>query len=372
MNKRIKFISLLTIICLLFIVCIAVPISASFNQIRPELIENHYDGSVCSKCGKPLTGADGEQSEVAKAMGLTYCMECWLDALYGSNRSVALTKLALLGEDGKVLPSQLPSGIGAPTWGSIEGTLSDQTDLQSALNSKLSTITGTSLDNVFTQNGLLKRTGTGTYTIDSSTYLTGNQSISLSGDASGNGTTSISVTNSGLKGVSLPALSTGYLYYSGSAWAFQTPAGGGESENIVVKSGDTANSTTNLADATGLTFTADANSTYIVEVFLLWSSSATSVGLKVSATATNSPTVQAGQFITNNQNGTPDSSTWNANDVSVATSYSPFTTNNIGHVTAIIKTSGSSSVWTLRFAAETTGNITIRDGSTLRYRKVSP
>jgi len=238
--------------------------------------------------------------------------------------------------------------------------------------SKLSAITGTALDNVFSQNGLLKRTGTGTYTIDSNNYLTGNQSISISGDASGSGTTAISLTNNGLKGVALPTLATGYLYYTGSAFAFQTPVGGGESENIVIKSGDTANSTTTLANAIGLSFTADANSTYIVEVFLLWNASATTVGIKVGATATNSPTIQSGHFIADAANGTPDSSSWNANDVTVTTSASSFTTYNSGHITAIIQTSGSSSVWTLRFAAETTGSITIKGNSTLRYRKVAP
>jgi len=46
---------------------------------------------------------------------------------------------------------------------------------------------------------------------------------------------------------------------------WQVPSGGGgESEIIVVKSADTANSTTTLADATGLTFNADASSTYII------------------------------------------------------------------------------------------------------------
>lgn len=146
----------------------------------------------------------------------------------------------------------LPSG-GATTWGDITGTLSTQQDLQGVLdsklseeldpvfsysvaqgissgditnwNNKLSSITGSGLDNVFSQNGLLKRTGSATYTIDSNAYLTNNQSISLSGDASGSGTTSIAVTNAGLKGAALPALATGYLYCNGSAWAFQTPAG---------------------------------------------------------------------------------------------------------------------------------------------------
>jgi hypothetical protein len=43
-------------------------------------------------------------------------------------------------------------------------------------------------------NGFIKKNGAGTVTIDTNTYLTGNQSISLSGAVSGSGTTSISTT----------------------------------------------------------------------------------------------------------------------------------------------------------------------------------
>lgn len=49
-------------------------------------------------------------------------------------------------------------------------------------------------------SGLLRKTGAGTWSLDTASYLTGNQSISLSGDASGSGTTAIAVTlaNSGV------------------------------------------------------------------------------------------------------------------------------------------------------------------------------
>ena len=43
-------------------------------------------------------------------------------------------------------------------------------------------------------SGLLKKTATDTWTLDTSTYLTSNQSISISGDATGSGTTSIALT----------------------------------------------------------------------------------------------------------------------------------------------------------------------------------
>jgi len=43
-------------------------------------------------------------------------------------------------------------------------------------------------------SGFLKKTAANTWSLDTNTYITGNQSITLSGDASGSGTTSISVT----------------------------------------------------------------------------------------------------------------------------------------------------------------------------------
>ena len=48
--------------------------------------------------------------------------------------------------------------------------------------------------------GFLRKTGDGTYSIDTSTYLTSNQSISVSGDATGSGSTAITLTlaNSGV------------------------------------------------------------------------------------------------------------------------------------------------------------------------------
>lgn len=49
-------------------------------------------------------------------------------------------------------------------------------------------------------SGLLRKTAANTWSLDTNTYLTGNQSISLTGDATGSGTTSIAVTlaNSGV------------------------------------------------------------------------------------------------------------------------------------------------------------------------------
>jgi hypothetical protein len=51
-------------------------------------------------------------------------------------------------------------------------------------------------------------------------FISANQNISISNDASGSGATSISLTVNGLKGSALPALATGLLKYNGSAWVF--------------------------------------------------------------------------------------------------------------------------------------------------------
>jgi hypothetical protein len=260
----------------------------------------------CGVCGKILNGTTGQQSEIAKSLGLTLCMNCWLQKLWG-NDNTPLAKTALLGVDGLVLPVQLPVATsGVSSWGQITGSLGAQTDLTQALATKLTT----------------------------------------------------------------PPLVQGYLYYNGSAFVFQAVSGGSESEQVIVKAGDTANTTVNLASDPNLTFTADANSTYIIEVWLVWSASLATVGLKVSATATNTPTIQCGRFDSDAVNGTTDSSSWNANDVTLTTSGSAFTANNLGKVDAVLRTGASASVWTLRFAAETTGTITTKAGSVLRYRKV--
>ena len=91
-------------------------------------------------------------------------------------------------EKGRVI-----SGTSTQAWSSITSTpttlsgygITDSQPLDPDLTA-IASITATS--------GLLKKTGASTWTLDTSTYLTGNESIALSGDATGSGSTSISVT----------------------------------------------------------------------------------------------------------------------------------------------------------------------------------
>lgn len=84
-------------------------------------------------------------------------------------------------------------GGGASTWGAISGTLSNQIDLNNALNAK-QPLDGdlTAIAALAGSSGLLRKTALNTWTLDTATYLTANQSITLSGDVSGTGSTSIS------------------------------------------------------------------------------------------------------------------------------------------------------------------------------------
>jgi hypothetical protein len=76
-----------------------------------------------------------------------------------------------------------PPGGGGGAWGSITGTLASQTDLQAALDAKQA----------------------------AGSYLTGNQTVTLSGDASGSGATAITVTVGKINGTALSGLATGIL-----------------------------------------------------------------------------------------------------------------------------------------------------------------
>lgn len=79
--------------------------------------------------------------------------------------------------------------------------IDDVTGLQTALDGKQAADDDlTAIAGLSGTSGLLKKTAANTWSLDTATYLTSNQSISISGDASGSGSTSISLTlaNSGV------------------------------------------------------------------------------------------------------------------------------------------------------------------------------
>lgn len=144
--------------------------------------------------------------------------------------------------------------------------------------------------------------------------------------------------------------------------------GGADSEVVVVKSGDTDNSSTSLADATGLTFTPEANKTYLIEALIRFATSATTVGIGFSVNGPASPVFVAGHWVANAAQGTPDAGAFNAYNVKITSSAAPFTTDNLATLWCLFRNGGTAGPLVIRFCAETTGTVTVKDGSVLRYR----
>ena len=119
-----------------------------------------------------------------------------------------------------------------------------------------------------TSNGLLRTSGgVGTLSVDTSTYLTGNQTITLTGDASGSGTTSIPVVVDSVNGVTYPAspsVNTVPMVSSTNAVTYNSTTGTG---NIVRSVSPTFTGTAIFAaiNPTTITGPTTANRTFTIQ-----------------------------------------------------------------------------------------------------------
>jgi hypothetical protein len=126
------------------------------------------------------------------------------------------------------------SGSGATATLSSAGVLTLSAIANATLSNSAITIAGTStalggsitLDTItgVSSNGFIKRTGANTLTNDNSTYLTGNQTITLSGDVSGSGATSITTTME--HSVTLAVDGAGTVLTTGTKNPIKIPFGG--------------------------------------------------------------------------------------------------------------------------------------------------
>jgi len=406
---------MLTTIVLLVLALCFVPIITAQAGIQSD--------TVCQNCGMPIGNAtsDGVTSKLAASLGMELCMKCWLSAFYGSVESVALPNIARLGEDGKVLPEQLPAGQGGAAWGDITGTLAAQTDLQGALNAKesagavgtheslynhanihshsnitilsatqeaLTTALKTSYDWLVTNITSLWKTAVDNHIASTSNpHSVTNAQVGLANvtndaqiakslvDAKGDVVAATADNTPARLGVGSDGqvLSVDSTQPTGLKWS--TPTSGGESEAVVVLTSDRTNATTSFADITDLTFTPLGGKTYIIEAWLVFQSNTAGCGIKFSANGPASPTA----YVMNAQ--VPIGLTLYASDSNMASrayntgtasaSVDAINSNLLATIDCVLVNGANSSPFTLRFGAETTGTVKVLAGSTLRYRQVN-
>jgi hypothetical protein len=82
-------------------------------------------------------------------------------------------------------------------------------------------------------------------------YITGNQAITVAGDASGSGTTSLTITNNGLKGAAIPTLAPGNLRSNGTTWSFDNTAYLTGNQNITLAGDLSGSGSTSITAAIG-------------------------------------------------------------------------------------------------------------------------
>jgi len=141
-------------------------------------------------------------------------------------------------------------------------------------------------------------------------------------------------------------------------------------EQIIRLTSDVSTTGTGFTNITGLSFTAEANKTYIFEAFLIYTTAATTTGINLAVNGPISPNAIVGEWRAYTASTTSALRTFNTYDLGTAASGS-LSGNNYAIMNGILVNGSNTGTFVLRFASEVAGsNVTIKAGSILRYRKI--
>ena len=203
-------------------------LSFAWNGSSTNLVRG--DGSVIAQSTFLTTNQTITLSGVVNGTGTTAITTAFAASpTFSGTVTLAALSGTLIGTSGVV------SALSGTNLVLGNGTTIAQATFQTA-SANLTTVAGYSvLTNLTSLTGLanpgstshLQITSTGTMSWDTSTYLTANQSITLGGDVSGTGTTTITVSVNKILGNTVPANAAGVLTNNGSGTLSWTAAGGG-------------------------------------------------------------------------------------------------------------------------------------------------
>jgi len=149
-----------------------------------------------------------------------------------------------------------------------------------------------------------------------------------------------------------------------------------DEQELIVRAGvnyaNTGTGVVGLAYATNLSFTATSNSDYLVEGFISWLTSATTIGINL---AVDGPAYRHVRGRTDSQLTT--TTTFGAGYMQTRqpggpSTAAPWTSNNLSLMTVMYGCGPTSGLVSVMFSAEVTGTVTVQSNSFLRIRKVFP
>ncbi|MFH1683972.1 MAG: hypothetical protein ABIA67_03730 [Candidatus Margulisiibacteriota bacterium] len=144
----------------------------------------------------------------------------------------------------------------------------------------------------------------------------------------------------------------------------------GNNEKNVSLASDVSTTSTSFSNVTGLSFSALANKDYIFEALLIYTTAATTTGIRLGVNGPAAPTAIVGDWKAyRSLTSARVREFQNYNSGTAATA--SLAGNNYAGMTGILRNGSTAGTFILRFASEIAGStVTIKAGSVLRYKKV--